>query len=229
MAAVEVVIPAYNEETTIGAVVAAARSCTLVKRVLVVDDGSSDCTGQKAREAGAEVITLRPNQGKTAALLAGAAHADEGVVVVLDGDLVSLGPGHLELLAAPVLAGEADMTVGVFADGRWLTDLSQHLTPFLNGQRAVRRDLLVAALRNFPRQRYAADTLLSIYARRRRAAVRHIMLNGLTHVMKEEKLGCVRGVLSRLRMFGQILPAFFARWPRDPGAVSERHPELERR
>lgn len=209
---IEVIIPAYNEARTIARVVEAAAACPLVERVLVIDDGSGDGTAEVARRAGAVVHTLRPNRGKAAALLEGAAASRAEVVVLLDGDLLGLVPGHIEALAAPVLAGTAAMSVGVFRHGRGITDLSQRLTPFLNGQRALRRELL-RGLEGAGHLRYAADTIISLYARRTGARVCQVPLSGLTHVMKEEKIGLARGVWSRLRMFCQVLTALAAPMP----------------
>lgn len=213
----EVIIPAYNEERTVAGVVAAARACPLVERVVVVDDGSTDRTAEIARHAGAEVVCLRPNRGKTAAILAGGEATSSPILILLDGDLLGLGPSHLETLAGPVLRGEAAMTVGVFQDGRLITDLSQRLTPFLNGQRALCRELL-RGLWGAEKRRYAADTLLSRYARHLRLPVRLVPLPGLTHVMKEEKLGWARGFASRLRMFAEVFTAFLTAWPPDGGS-----------
>lgn len=206
VASFDVIIPAFNEEKTIGAVVKIARACPLVGRVVVVDDGSRDRTADVARAAGAEVVANHGNEGKTAALIRGAAAVDASVVMLLDADLLGLTPSHLESLAAPVLAGQAAMAIGVFLDGRWITDLSQKLTPFLNGQRAMCRAVL-DGLQHAGKRRYAADTLLSLHARRLGLAVQMVPLPGLTHVMKEEKLGWVRGFLSRLLMFGQVIVA----------------------
>ena len=79
-------IPAHDEAPRIGAVVRGAATCL---PVLVVDDGSSDDTGEVSRAAGAEVLAQRPNAGKGAALRAGFRHAlgagFDGVVT-LDGD-----------------------------------------------------------------------------------------------------------------------------------------------
>ncbi len=61
-------IPAYNEEEHIAAVVSGALTHLAV---LVIDDGSTDGTPARARAAGAEVLSQQPNQGKGAALLAG--------------------------------------------------------------------------------------------------------------------------------------------------------------
>jgi len=79
-------IPAHDEGPRVGAVVREARHHL---RVLVVDDGSTDATAARAREAGAEVIEQRPNQGKGAALRAGFRQAlTEGAeaILTLDAD-----------------------------------------------------------------------------------------------------------------------------------------------
>ncbi|MBL9127935.1 MAG: glycosyltransferase, partial [Verrucomicrobiales bacterium] len=65
------ILPAWNEAPTLGDVVAGLRG--RVERVLVVDDGSTDATAARAREAGAEVLSLGTNRGKGAALRAGLA------------------------------------------------------------------------------------------------------------------------------------------------------------
>ena len=66
------VIPAYQDEKHIGDI--ARRTCERLDHVLVVDDGSTDHTEQRAREAGAEVIVHPQNQGKGEALKTGLAH-----------------------------------------------------------------------------------------------------------------------------------------------------------
>ena len=79
-------IPAHNEAPRIASVVAAARERL---PVLVVDDGSTDQTAERAREAGATVIEQRPNQGKGGALRTGFRQAiDDGAeaLLTLDGD-----------------------------------------------------------------------------------------------------------------------------------------------
>jgi glycosyltransferase involved in cell wall biosynthesis len=79
-------IPGYNEGPRIGSVVWAALEHL---PVIVVDDGSSDDTAARAREAGATVLEQRPNQGKGAALRAGFRHAIAAgydAVLTLDAD-----------------------------------------------------------------------------------------------------------------------------------------------
>jgi len=69
------VIPAYREEKHIGDVVRRTRQ--MLEHVLVVDDGSSDKTAARAREAGAEVIVHPQNRGKGEAIKTGLRHWQE--------------------------------------------------------------------------------------------------------------------------------------------------------
>jgi len=74
------ILPAFNEETSIGSVVLLTRM--YVDRVIVVDDGSSDRTAEVARLAGAEVIRHATNMGKGAALRTGFIAAEDADVMV---------------------------------------------------------------------------------------------------------------------------------------------------
>ncbi len=82
-----VILPAFNEEGRIAAVI--GNVLPFCPAVLVVDDGSEDRTTEIARSAGAEVIRLEPNQGKGAALARGFSYAAEkefDAVVTMDSD-----------------------------------------------------------------------------------------------------------------------------------------------
>ena len=79
-----IIIPALNEEAAIGGVVEAVRDRS--DRVIVVDNGSTDQTAERARAAGADVIHVaRPGYGR--ACLAGvSAAADADLIIFMDGD-----------------------------------------------------------------------------------------------------------------------------------------------
>jgi len=105
-------IPAYNEAPTIAAVVEGVRPA--VDRVIVVDDGSTDGTGDRAREAGADVVRHAANLGKGRAVRTGLARVFEGAfthVLLLDGDLQHL-PHEASSLLAEAAAGGADVVIG---------------------------------------------------------------------------------------------------------------------
>ena len=136
-----ILIPAFNEAEGVGRVVAVALEANL-GTVLVIDDGSGDGTADVAERAGATVLRLGRNVGKGGAVAAGVRAVDSRVVLLLDADLLGLTARHLHDLAGPVLAGEVDMTRGVFKGGRWSTTAAQKMLPQLNGQRAILRALL---------------------------------------------------------------------------------------
>jgi glycosyltransferase involved in cell wall biosynthesis len=119
------VVPAFNEQRSIGSVVIQAQK--YADTVVVVDDGSADATAEIASDAGAVVIRHSENRGKGVALNTGfrAAHGiGAEVVVTLDADGQHVVE-ELPLVARPIIAGEADIVVG----SRYLEQRSD--VPFL--------------------------------------------------------------------------------------------------
>ncbi|WP_282609688.1 glycosyltransferase family 2 protein [Pelagibius sp. Alg239-R121] len=103
------IIPALNEECSIGKVIAAIPEW--VDEVVVVDNGSTDCTAQVAASAGATVIA-EPRRGYGQACQQGLAQVTESdVIVFLDGDYSDY-PDEMDRLVDPILSGKADMVVG---------------------------------------------------------------------------------------------------------------------
>lgn len=107
------VIPALDEAPSIARVVESLRDqkAVLLRRVIVVDNGSSDGTGEIARRAGAHVVR-EERRGYGYACLAGVLAAEDAdVVVLLDGDAAD-DPDDLSRVLEPLLSGEADLVVG---------------------------------------------------------------------------------------------------------------------
>lgn len=107
---VTVILPAYNEEVSIGSVVLLARR--YADRVIVVDDGSSDRTAELAANAGAEVVVHSTNKGKGMAFKTGFEAAEGAdIIVTMDSD-GQHNPADIPKLVTPILKGEADMVNG---------------------------------------------------------------------------------------------------------------------
>jgi len=203
---VAAIVPAYNEEQTVGTVVSALKASPLIDEIIVVSDGSQDQTAEVAREAGAKVIELEKNLGKGGAMLAGTKHTGADVFLFVDADLVGLNKKHIADLLSPILEQRAEMTVGIFEHGRLATDLAQKITPFLSGQRAVTRSFF-QQIPEIENSRYGVEVTLSRYARSHHCRVEMVHLPDLSQVMKEEKRGFVKGFVLRLKMYWEILRA----------------------
>jgi hypothetical protein len=110
-AKVSVIIPALNEQDSIGLVLGDIPR-DLVTHMIVVDNGSTDDTAEVARAEGARVV-FEPRRGYGQACLTGIASLPAGtdVVVFLDGDH-SDHPEEMPRLLRPILEDRADMVIG---------------------------------------------------------------------------------------------------------------------
>jgi glycosyltransferase involved in cell wall biosynthesis len=110
--AVSVVIPAFEEEGAIGGVIAALHAAGSWREIIVVDDGSTDRTGDIARSAGAKVIRHPYNIGNGASVKSGIREASGDFILIMDGDGQHEASDAMRLLNA---LGEYDLVVGARA------------------------------------------------------------------------------------------------------------------
>jgi glycosyltransferase involved in cell wall biosynthesis len=158
-ARVAVVIPTLNEEASIGAVVSALPR-DVVDQIIVADGGSVDQTVERARWAGATVISAGRGFGR-ACLLGAQAASSSDIIVFMDGDGAD-DPEFIAALVTPIRSGTYDFVIGSRARGqRQPGSISFHqlaagfvaglLTSLLYGLRytdmctfrAIRRDTLL--------------------------------------------------------------------------------------
>lgn len=203
MAVVTVIIPAFNEAPRLGNVLDVVRSATRVQEIIVVDDGSSDATAEVARAHGVRLLRHATNMGKGTAMRTGALEAKGELLLFLDADLRHLTPAQVDALIAPVYDRQAEMSVGTFRGGGTATDFAQRVSPNLSGQRCLWRDFFLAAPL-VDGSRFGVEIALTIHARACNFERKLVVLEGVTHPVRETKLGVLRGVLSRLRMYTEI-------------------------
>jgi glycosyltransferase involved in cell wall biosynthesis len=160
--AVSVVIPAYNEEDGIASVVAGVAALGPWGEIVVVDDGSTDRTAERAEQAGARVVRHPYNKGNGAAVKTGIREAKGEVVLFMDAD-GQHDPQDAARVAAAV--GVHDMAIGARGAGdqalvraagnalfttlaSWLT--GRPIPDLTSGFRAAKRDRLLDVVHLLP-------------------------------------------------------------------------------
>ncbi|ERM92325.1 MULTISPECIES: glycosyltransferase family 2 protein [Caldanaerobacter] len=201
---ISVIVPAYNEGKNIGRVLSVLEKIDVIDEIIVVNDGSTDNTEEEAKKYKVKVINLEKNQGKGRALKEGVLNAKGDIIVMLDADLIGFTEKHFYSLVMPVVKDEADMTVGIFSGGRKSTDLAQKIAPFLSGQRAIKKKFL-EDIKEMEISKFGVEVALNRYAKKNNLRVVTVPLENMTHVMKEEKLGFVKGFAARMKMYFEIL------------------------
>ncbi|MFI5183204.1 MAG: glycosyltransferase family 2 protein [Vicinamibacteria bacterium] len=159
---VSVVIPAFNEEEGIAAVVQQVLARHPWREVLVVDDGSTDATAERAATAGARVVRHPYNKGNGAAVKTGIREATGEVVLLMDAD-GQHDPDDASAIIQPV--GVHDMVIGARSSrdqtwtralgngvfkgvASWLTGRS--IPDLTSGYRAARRERLLGIVHLLP-------------------------------------------------------------------------------
>lgn len=121
-----VIVPAYNEEKSIGKVI--EKIPKYIDEILVVNDGSDDDTSRVARHYGASVINHPINKGVGSAFDTGRTYAltkDFDLIVNIDAD-DQFNPQDIEKLILPIIAGEADfVSASRFKDKEFVPKMSR--------------------------------------------------------------------------------------------------------
>ena len=204
---IAVIIPAYNEESRIGCVLDVVKQVEIVDEILVIDDGSQDHTYNIAINKKVKAIKLSDNKGKGAAIMTGVYNTEAEIIVLLDADLVGLTRSHVISLIKPIQSNEYLMTYGLFSNGRVATDLAQKVAPFLSGQRAIKKEI-IQNMEYLEIVRFGFEVALTNYVKKNKIPYTEVPMSNITHVMKEEKLGFVKGFSARMKMYWEIFKTF---------------------
>ena len=223
---VAAIVPAYNEADRVVAVLDTIAAAQSVDEVLCVTDGCSDDTAaQVAAYIAARAPNLPPvrlfeleqNIGKGGAMAHGAHRTDAEILLFLDADLIGLRASQVDEMLAPMLRAQspADMTLGLFGAVRggplgWWLSWCHRAAPSITGQRAIRRDLFLSTP-GLTRSRFGVEAAITKWVQSDPdLKVDYVYLHSVTHPIKEEKLGLIRGSRNRMRMYRDIGQTLFS-------------------
>ena len=201
------IVPAYNEERTVGKVVEVLVASACFDEVVVVSDGSTDDTAKVAAASGARVLTSGKKSGKGAALAFGVQETTAPLLAFFDADLLNLSLKHIEDLLAPVVSGEKAMFVGLHDRGV-LNPFLRYL-PLIGGERVMRREVFEGVPSRFL-QGFAVESALNYYCRSHGLPYGSVILSGLTMRKKYQKVGWPRGMWQYLKMSGEVVVAMIS-------------------
>jgi len=229
------IVPGYNEEGSIGAVIDEIRAVDPEIEIVVVDDGSRDRTAEAAASRGARVLQLPFNLGIGGAVQTGYRFAHEhgfDLALRVDGD-GQHDPAQFAVLAGPVLSGHADIAVGSRFIGRkgyrssrsrrlairvlaWTVTLivGGRVTDPTSGFQVANRRAIALYARDYPHDYPEVEaTVLAAKAGLRRAEVPVEMRE---RSAGRSSIGAVRSVYYMVKVMLAVLVAVFRRAPEVP-------------
>jgi len=224
---ISVIIPALNEEEPIAGVVREVAATKIADEIVVVDNGSVDRTAERAREAGARIVTAPRGYGRACAAGVAALRPECDIVVFLDGD-GSDCPEFMNHLVNPIVAGTHDFVIGSRTRGQrqpgsmnFQQILSGRFAGFIIGLlyrvhytdmcpfRAIRRDALGRL--NMREQTYGWNIEMQMKAARAGLRILEVPVNHRCRTGGQSKVsGTLRGTLvAGARILGTLLRIAF--------------------
>lgn len=203
-----IIIPAFNEEKTIYQIVKTASCGKRVEEVIVINDGSTDCTGYFASLAGGKVINLFKRNGKGAAMDMGVSAARCEKICFLDADIEGLTEVSLDQIMEPVLS-EFDMFIALRDKKYKLINKALFFLPLIGGERALTKNLWNKIPGKY-KKNFKAEIALNYYCLFYKKKIGCRFFPGLKQNIKEKKWGFFTGFWHRILMTGDIVSVFFS-------------------
>jgi len=194
------IVCAYNEADRIRNILDVIVGHPTLGEVIVVNDGSTDDTEALIRSYPTiRVLTHTPNRGKTYALSRGIAAARYDHLMLLDADLAGITAADIDALAAPVMRGEAEVSISLRSNSLWV--YRQLGLDFVSGERVVPKWLLqsaVAAMQKLPR--WGGEVFMNEIFIRQGCRIAVVRWRRVLNIRKYQKVGAWRGALAEAKM-----------------------------
>lgn len=191
------VVPFYNEEGRVANVIKVALASKQISRVIAIDDASTDDGLKEVQAIKNKKLTLlrhAVNKGKTTTIAEGVRLAQDGIILLLDSDLIGLTTHLVEVLIKPIQDGRYDIVIN---------DRDPHavLSGFLSGERCFQKRTFDGFYASVGDIRYALEVRMDKFMIDQKLHIGVIHLPGVQQTMHDKKDGWLRGVFFYIKMY----------------------------
>jgi glycosyltransferase involved in cell wall biosynthesis len=197
---VSCIVCAYNEADRIRNILDVIVGHPALSEVIVVNDGSTDATEALLKSYPTiRLLSHTPNRGKTYALSRGIAAARYDHLMLLDADLAGIKAADIDALAAPVMRGEAEVSISLRSNSLWL--YRQIGIDFVSGERVAPKWLLKGAVEAMQRlPRWGGEVYMNEIFIRHACRIAVVRWPRVLNIRKYQKFGAWRGALAEIKM-----------------------------
>jgi glycosyltransferase involved in cell wall biosynthesis len=199
------IVCAYNEADRIRNILDVIVGHPALTEVIVVNDGSTDSTDALLKSyPNIRVLSHSPNRGKTYALSRGIAAARCSFLMLLDADLAGVTPADIDALAAPVMRGEAEVSISLRSNSLWV--YRQFGLDFVSGERVAPKWLLAGAVEVMQRlPRWGGEVYMNEIFIRHACRIAVVRWPRVFNIRKYQKAGVWRGTLAEAKMIADAV------------------------
>ncbi|HEY2710047.1 MAG TPA: glycosyltransferase family 2 protein [Caulobacteraceae bacterium] len=199
------IVCAYNEADRIQSILDVIVGHPALSEVIVVNDGSTDATEALLKSYPTiRLLSHSPNRGKTFALSRGIAAARHDYLMLLDADLAGVTAADIDALAAPVMRGEADVSISLRSNSLWI--YRQIGLDFVSGERVAPKWLLQSAVEAMKRlPRWGGEVYMNEIFIRQGCRIGVVRWPRVINVRKYTKVGAWRGALAEAKMIADAM------------------------
>ncbi|HVN01484.1 MAG TPA: glycosyltransferase family 2 protein [Caulobacteraceae bacterium] len=199
------IVCAFNEADRIRNILDVIVGHPALTEVIVVNDGSTDATEALLQSyPSIRLLSHTPNRGKTYALSRGIAAARCQYLMLLDADLAGVTPADIDALAAPVMRGEAEVSISLRSNSLWI--YRQIGLDFVSGERVAPKWLLKGAVEAMQRlPRWGGEVYMNEIFIRQGCRIAVVRWPRVINVRKYAKVGAWRGALAEAKMIADAM------------------------